>query len=76
MVHRRMITYAFFKHRAGRPAPEFQLEGFNDQASAEAHARTLMVRSGYIAVDIFDGCDAVRVTAESQQAISLDYTTR
>ncbi|MHB8286153.1 MAG: hypothetical protein ACYDD1_15950 [Caulobacteraceae bacterium] len=71
-----MITYTFFKHRAGGPAPEFQLEGFNDQASAEAHARALMMRSGYTAVDIFDGCDAVRLTAESSRVINLDYTTR
>jgi hypothetical protein len=70
-----MITYTFFKHLEGAPAPEFQLEGFVNQASAEAHARTLMKRRGYTAVDIFDGCDAVRVTAESQSAISLTYTT-
>jgi hypothetical protein len=70
-----MITYTFFKHRAGRPVPEFQLEGFYDQASAEAHARTLIRRSGYTAVDIFDGCDAVRVSAESSKVVSLDYTT-
>jgi hypothetical protein len=71
-----MIIYTFFKHRAGGPVPEFQLEGFYDQASAEAHARILMVRSGYTAVDIFDGCDAVRVTADSQKAIQLSYTSR
>jgi hypothetical protein len=71
-----MITYTFFKHRAGGPVPEFQLEGFSDQASAEAHARTLMARSGYTAVDIFDGCDAVRVTADSHRVIELSYTSR
>ena len=71
-----MITYTFFKHRADGPLPEFQLEGFTDQASAEAHARTLMARSGYTAVDIFDGCDAVRLTANSRQAVQLSYTSR
>jgi hypothetical protein len=71
-----MITYTFFKHRAGAPVPEFQLEGFTTQASAEAHARTLMARSGYTAVDIFDGSEAVRVTADSQMPIQLNYTSR